>query len=381
MKIVLAPNAFKESLSASEIAQAMRAGIQAVDAGIECVTVPLADGGDGTTEALVSARQGELVEIPVHDPLMRPVRVQYGFIDNGSTAVIEMASASGLWRLKPHEKNPLKTTTFGTGEMIRDALERGVQHIVIGIGGSATTDAGIGMAAALGYQFLDDQGRELEPIGASMNSIAQIKTEKVHPRLRNVQIHIASDVKNPLLGREGAAPVYGPQKGADPVMVQVLEEGLANVAQRMKDDLGADVADIPGAGAAGGLGAGLVAFCGAELRSGFDLIADYAQLDQALAGADLLITGEGKIDEQTPFGKVPAGAAQRAKQQGVPAIALAGSIVGDLTALHELGLISVFTIMNGPISLEEAMKNTRDLMKRTTEQVIRLWIAKKQHIR
>jgi glycerate kinase len=286
-----------------------------------------------------------------------------------------------LWRLKPHEKNPLKTTTFGTGEMIRDALERGVQHIVIGIGGSATTDAGIGMAAALGYQFLDDQGRELEPIGASMNSIAQIKTEKVHPRLRNVQIHIASDVKNPLLGREGAAPVYGPQKGADPVMVQVLEEGLANVAQRMKDDLGADVADIPGAGAAGGLGAGLVAFCGAELRSGFDLIADYAQLDQALAGADLLITGEGKIDEQTPFGKVPAGAAQRAKQQGVPAIALAGSIVGDLTALHELGLISVFTIMNGPISLEEAMKNTRDLMKRTTEQVIRLWIAKKQHIR
>ncbi|MFB3786001.1 MAG: glycerate kinase [bacterium] len=373
MRLVIAPNAFKECLSAPEVAKAMAAGARKATPDLEIIEVPLADGGDGTTEALVSARQGRLVEITARDPLMRPVAARYGLIDEDRTAVIEMAAASGLWHLQEHEKNPMRTTTYGTGEMIRDALDRGVDTLIVGIGGSATTDAGLGMAAALGYRLLDRHGNEIEPVGGSMASLASIDSSQVHPRLRRVKMRVASDVNNPLLGPQGAAPVYGPQKGATPDMIRELEMGLANVARCWDKDFGVHIGNQPGGGAAGGLGAGLVAFCGAEIRSGLDLIADYAGLDEALRGASLALTGEGKIDASTRFGKVPAGVARRAEKQGVPVVALAGHLAGDVRSLLSDSLIALFSITPGPMALQEAMASTKENLERTAEQVVRLW--------
>lgn len=376
MKIIAAPNAFKECLSAPDVASAIAQGALNVLENFEVVCIPLADGGDGTTEALVAARDGSYVEIEVSDPLFRKVSARYGLIDGGQTAVMEMAAASGLWRLTKDEKNPMRTSTFGTGEMIRDALDRNVKTIIIGIGGSATTDAGIGMAQALGYELLDHENQPIQATGEGMIRLKKINSSRIHPRLKQIKLYVACDVNNPLLGAEGAAPVYGPQKGATPEMVKILEKGLANVADRWIQDLNVSVHEYPGSGAAGGLGAGLMAFCGAELRSGFDLIADYAQLDHALEGASLVITGEGKIDASTQFGKVPVGVARRAKQKNVPAIALAGCISGDVASLHEEGICALFSIVPGPQTLNEALDQAEMNIKRTTEQVIRLWRLK-----
>lgn len=376
MKIIAAPNAFKECLSAPDVASAIAQGALNIVNDLEVVCIPLADGGDGTTEALVAARDGSYMEIEVSDPLFRKVSAQYGLIDDGQTAVMEMAAASGLWRLAIEEKNPMRTSTFGTGEMIRDALDRNVETIIIGIGGSATTDAGIGMAQALGYELLDSENQPIEATGEGMNQLKKINSTHLHPRLKQVKIYVACDVNNPMLGPEGAAPVYGPQKGATPEVVKILEDGLANVADCWIRDLNVSVHEYPGSGAAGGLGAGLMAFCGAELRSGFDLIADYAQLDHALEGASLAITGEGKIDGSTQFGKVPVGVARRAKQMNVPAIALAGSISGEVASLYEEGICALFSIVPGPVTLDEALDQAELNIKRTTEQVIRLWLLK-----
>ncbi len=376
MRVVIAPNAFKECMSAPAVAHAMAEGARRASPTLEVIEVPLADGGDGTMEALVSARQGRLVEMTAHDPLMRPVPVRYGLIDRDKTAVIEMAVASGLWRLQEKEKNPLYTTTYGTGEMIRDALDRGVNTLIVGIGGSATTDAGIGMAAALGFRLRDRHGNEIKPVGGALASLASIDSSKVHPRLGQVKMRVASDVTNPLLGPYGAALVYGPQKGATPDMVVELEHGLAHAARCWESDLGVKIGDLPGGGAAGGLGAGLVAFCGAEIRSGFDLIADYAGLDDALRGASLVLTGEGKIDASTRFGKVPAGVARRAGALGVPVVALAGHLAGDVRSLLSDSLIAVFSITPGPMSLPEALDRARGNLEQTAEQVIRLWMRR-----
>lgn len=376
MKIILAPNTFKESLPAEQVCAAMERGIRAVTDQAQCISIPMADGGDGTAEALVAARQGTWVELTANDPLMRPVPVRYGLIDEGKTAVMEMAEVSGLRRLQEAEKNPQKTTTFGTGEIIRNALDRGVENIVIGIGGSATTDAGIGMAAALGYRFLDAMGKDVQPIGGEMNRIQRIDASRMHPRLNQVKIGVACDVTNPLLGPQGAAPVYGPQKGATPEMVKQLEAGLAQVAQCWRGDLGQDLEDMPGGGAAGGLGAGLAAFCGAELRSGFELVAEYAQLDRVLEGADLAFTGEGKIDGQTAFGKVPAGVGRHAQKLGIPVVALGGCIAPDAAALLDVGITALFSIVPSPMTLSESMSCTSELVERTTEQVMRLFLCK-----
>lgn len=373
MRIVIAPNAFKECLSAPKVAAAMADGVRRAWPEVEILQVPLADGGDGTVEALVSARQGRMVEMTANDPLMRPVKVRYGLFDRDTTAVIEMAAASGLWRLQDKEKNPLKTATYGTGEMIRDALNRGVRSIIVGIGGSATTDAGIGMAAALGYRFYDEYENELAPVGESMNRVARIDTSDVHEDLKKSKFFVASDVTNPLLGPQGAAPIYGPQKGATPEMVRKLEEGLAVMATRWQTDLGVTVGDLPGGGAAGGLGAGMVAFCKGEIRSGFDLIADYAHLDNALEGSSLVLTGEGKIDASTQFGKVPAGVLRRARQRGIPVIGLAGALSGECAKLTEQGMIALFSITPGPVALGEAIQNAESYLARTVEQIIRLW--------
>ncbi len=376
MRIVLAPNAYKECLAAPAVTESMAEGILRVAPEAQVIQVPLADGGDGTVDALVSARKGKYAKIPVHDPLMRTVSAQYGLIDDEQTAVIEMAAASGLWRLKENEKNPLKTTTFGTGEMIRDALDRQVSTIIIGIGGSATTDAGIGVAAALGYRLLDVDGKEIEPAGKDMVRLAHIDDTSVHPRLKDTEVLVACDVKNTLLGPEGAAPVYGPQKGATPEMVVQLEKGLETVAAQLETYQGESISEMPGGGAAGGLGAGLVGFCNAQLRSGFDLIADYAHLDEALSGADLVITGEGKIDASTRFGKVPAGVGKRAKKYSVPVVALAGGLFGEISSLYEEGINALFSIVPGPLMLTEAISRARELIANTAEQVIRLWLLK-----
>jgi len=376
MRIVLAPNAFKECLSAPAVARAMARGVERAAPEAETVLIPLADGGDGTVEALVSTRGGNFVEITASDPLMRPVHARYGLIDNGKTAVIEMASASGLWRLQDHEKNPLKTTTYGVGEMIRHALQSGVTTLIVGIGGSATTDGGIGMAAALGYRLSDAAGRELPPVGESLSSIVGIDRARVCSELTNAQVLVACDVTNPLVGPQGAAPVYGPQKGATPEMVEALDRGLENLSARWQETFGLDLREWPGGGAAGGLGAGLAAFCGAKISSGFDLIADYARLDDALREADLVLTGEGKIDASTGFGKVPAGVAQRAQRFGVPVVALAGGIMGDMTNLHAAGILALFSILRRPMSLSEAIASASELLSQTTEEVIRLWLVK-----
>jgi len=373
MRIVIAPNAFKECLSAPDVAEAIAQGVKCACTEAEIIKVPLADGGDGTAEALVAARGGRMVEMTASDPLMRPVDVQYGLFDDGKAAVIEMAIASGLWRLNEDEKNPLKTTTSGTGEMIRDALERGVRTMVVGIGGSATTDAGIGMANALGYKFLDANGNTLPPTGESMNAVTHIDSSNVHPAVSEATFLVASDVTNPLLGVEGAASVYGPQKGATPDMVETLEQGLSNIEKRWYEDMGVRIGDMPGGGAAGGLGAGLAAFCGAEIRSGFDLVADYAKLDEALDGASLVITGEGKIDASTQFGKVPAGVVKRAKMKCVPVIGLAGAVSSSSASLESQGMMAVFSIVPGPIDLQEAMNRAEEFLQQTTKQVINIW--------
>ncbi|MGC9326757.1 MAG: glycerate kinase [Candidatus Hinthialibacter sp.] len=373
MRIVIAPNSFKECMSAVGVAKAMASGASRACPDSEILTVPLADGGDGTAEAIVTARQGRMVQITANDPLMRPVKVQYGLFDGDQKAVIEMAAASGLWRLKEHEKNPLKTSTYGAGEMIRDALNRGVRSLIVGVGGSATTEAGMGMAAALGYRFLDEFGNELAPVGDSMNLVAQIDSTHVLDELHETEIFVASDVANPLLGPDGAAPVYAPQKGATPDMVALLEKGLARISSLWERDLNVSIGDQPGGGAAGGLGAGLMAFCGAQICSGFDLIADYAHLDDALEGASLVITGEGKIDSSTQFGKVPAGVVRRARAKGVPVVGVAGALAGERSLLNEQGMAAMFSIAPGPISLQDAIENAEDYLTQTTEQVVRLW--------
>ncbi|MDP8246388.1 MAG: glycerate kinase [Candidatus Hinthialibacter antarcticus] len=372
-RIVIAPNAFKESISAPAAAAAIAQGVLRVIPDAEVVCVPVADGGDGTAESVLAAREGKWREVKVHDPLMRPIQSRYGTIDDGRVAVIEMAEASGLRLLAPDERNPMKTSTFGAGELLRDALDRGCETIIMGIGGSATVDGGLGMASALGYGLLDSAGNPIEANGGGLQMLAHIVSQNVHPQLRKTKILIASDVTNPLVGPEGAAAVFGPQKGATPDMVDALDAGLVNAARCWRDAFGVDVAELPGAGAAGGLGAGLVAFCGAEIRSGFDLVADTVKLDDALQGAQLVITGEGKIDEQTQYGKAPAGVAARAKRFGVPAVGLAGSLSGDLSALYTNGMTALFSIVPGPMSLDDAMANAKTLLADASEQVVRLW--------
>ncbi|MBI1388656.1 MAG: glycerate kinase [bacterium] len=373
MKIVLAPNSFKESLSAPDAAAAMERGALRARPDARTVCVPVADGGDGTAEAIVAARDGEWVELRVQDALHRPVTAKYGLIDGGDTAVIEMARASGLWRLRTDERDPMRTSTIGTGEMMRDALDRGAKTLILGIGGSATVDGGLGMAAALGYRLLDEREGEIEPNGAGLARLRRIDSGGVHPRLRQVRVMVACDVENPLVGPQGAAAVFGPQKGATPAMVNELDAGLRNAAACWREAFGADLLNTPGGGAAGGLGAGLIAFCGAEIHGGFDLVADVAGLDEALRGADLVLTGEGRLDEQTQYGKAPAGVAKRAKRLGVAAVGLGGSVSGEMSALYELGMTAMFSIAPGPIDLNDAMTRAAELLEHTSEQVVRLW--------
>ncbi len=373
-KIVVAVDSFKGSLGSLEVADAVEAGIKAVHPRCEVVKVPVADGGEGTVQALVRATGGRTRTLTVNGPLMRPVEAAYGILGDGRTAVIEMAAASGLPLVPPGERNPMETTTFGTGELIADALRRGCRRFILGIGGSATNDAGAGMLQALGFRFLDAAGAELGRGGKILEAVARIDAAGANPLLREAEFRVACDVDNPFSGPRGAAHVYGPQKGAGPQMVAALDRGLARFAAVTKAHTGHDLDRTPGAGAAGGLGGGLLAFLGARLQPGIALVLETLRFEDLLAGADLVITGEGRMDAQTAMGKAPQGVAAAAARRGVPVIALAGG-VEDAAAINRIGIAGVFSIMPRPMSLQEAMapetaaQNIRELARQLFQTI------------
>ncbi len=375
MKIVIAPNALKGCLTAAEAAAALAHGVARVSPDIDIVQVPVADGGDGLADVLVNALQGVERTALVSGPLGDPVSATFCHVPARRLAAIEMATASGLALLGKDRLNPLLTTTLGTGELIKAALDLDIAHLIVGIGGSATNDGGIGMATALGARFLDGNGQPVEPVGGALGLIQHIDLSGLDARLAAVRIEVICDVDNPLLGERGAAHVYAPQKGATPEQVRMLDAGLANLAIIIDRDLGLNVRDLPGAGAAGGLGAGLKAFLNAELRRGVDLVLDLVKLDEQLRGADLVLTAEGQIDFQTAFSKAPAGVAERARAGNVPCIAIAGSVGRGLDALHELGINAVFSLCPGPVSLEQAMASGGDYLAAAAEQAVRAFLA------
>ena len=375
MSIVIAPDSFKGSLTSAQVAEAMAKGVTRVLPQADLTLVPLSDGGEGLVDSLVVASGGRLLEFAVTGPLGTPVTAKMGLMGDGQTAVIEMAQASGLILVPENERNPLVTTTYGTGELIKKALELGCNHLIIGIGGSATNDGGMGMAQALGFRFFDDQGEPLGPGGGELARLARIDASDKDPRLANVQIEVACDVNNPLTGPQGAAHIYGPQKGATPEMVEFLDAALARYDRILQSDLGQDVGKVPGAGAAGGLGAGLMALLEGRLVSGIELVLDVLDFDKKTKGSNLVLTGEGKFDAQSAFGKVPMGVAHRARALGVPVVVVAGSVLPSAEILHGEGVTAYFSILNQPMSLDDAMINGAQLIEHQVAEVVRLFSA------
>jgi glycerate kinase len=372
MNILIAPDSFKDCLTASEVAGALKKGIMEVLGDATVQMVPMADGGEGTVAAVIHATGGTRVTVKVRDPLMRPVESFYGITGDGRTAVIEMAAASGIELLQQGERDPWITSTYGTGQLIRDALDKGCQRIMIGIGGSATNDGGSGMAKALGVRFLNRNGTEIEEGGGALAELHSIDLKGLDPRVSQTEIVVACDVTNPLTGPEGASVVYGPQKGADPGMVARLDENLAHYARIVNNQIKRDISDIPGSGAAGGLGAGLLAFLDARLASGFEVVADTVLLAEKIAKADLVITGEGKMDHQTQFGKTPYGVAQMASKLGKPVIGVAGSLEEGAKVLYKHGFDLLLPIQEKPEELSLALKLAGDQLIRTGERIGRM---------
>jgi len=375
MRVVIAPDKFKGSLTALDAAAAMARGVATAwpDAAID--QVPMADGGEGTALALVAATRGQFLESRVTGPLGEPVLARFGLLGDGSTAAIEMAAASGLVLVPPGRRNPLIATTRGTGELLLAATAAGVRRVIVGIGGSATNDGGAGLGQALGFRLLDSHGRELKPGGGDLGRLARIDPSDRRPELDGVEIAVACDVTNPLCGPEGASAVYGPQKGASPEMVETLDRNLAHFAEIVARDLGVAIKDLPGSGAAGGLGGGLVAFAGGRLRRGVELVIDAVGLAERLKDADLCLTGEGAIDGQSAFGKTVVGVARLARSLQCPTLALAGRIdPGAETVLGE-GIDACFSICPGPMPLDEAIARAASLLERATEQAVRAFLA------
>ncbi|WP_211746633.1 glycerate kinase [Paenibacillus sp. Marseille-Q4541] len=369
---VLAPDSFKESMTAKEVCVAMEKGLRKAFPDANYLHVPMADGGEGTVQSLVDATGGKMIEKQVIGPLGNLVTARYGIMGDGTTAAIEMASASGIHYVTKETKNPLITTTYGTGELIRECLEQGIKKIIIGIGGSATNDGGTGMAEALGTKFLDSEGNTLPRGGGSLGQLHSIDVTELDPRLQQVEIIVACDVTNPLCGETGASHVFGPQKGATPEMVLELDTNLAHYAEVVKAQLNKDVRDIPGAGAAGGLGAGLLIFTKATLQRGIDIVIEYTGLREKLAGADYCFTGEGGIDFQTKFGKTPYGVAKAAKEKGVRVIGLAGYIGEGVEVLYEEGIDAIFGIVPGASEIDKLLAEGPRNVERTSENIGRL---------
>lgn len=372
MKIVLAPDSYKGSLTAKQACEAMEKGIRKVLPDAEIVKIPMADGGEGTVQSLVDATSGTFHTVEVTGPLGQRVQASYGVLGDKETAVLEMAEASGLYLIPAEKRNPLLSTTYGTGELIKSALDEGCRKFIIGIGGSATNDGGMGMAQALGVKFLDKKGNSLPFGGGSLGDLSEINMDDMDPRIQESQFFIACDVDNPLCGPQGASFIFGPQKGATPGMAQQLDDGLAHFAEIIARDLGKFVADLPGAGAAGGLGAGLVAFLDANLKRGIEIVTETVKLREQLQGVDLLFTGEGQCDGQTVRGKTPFGVAKIANQAGVPVVFIVGRIGAGSEILYEYGIKSIFSMVDGPMTVEEAMGQAYDLLTKSAERIMRI---------
>jgi glycerate 2-kinase len=373
MKFVLAPDSFKESMTAQEAADAMERGIKKVMPDAECIKVPMADGGEGTVQSLVDATGGELIGVEVTGPDGKKVKAMFGLLGDGKTAVIEMASASGIHLIKKEERNPLYTTTYGTGELIKAALDKGVDRIFIGIGGSATNDGGAGMIQALGARLLDQSGKELAFGGGALDKLSKIDLSALDERVKKVVIEVACDVTNPLTGEKGASHIFGPQKGATAETVKILDSNLVHYANIVKEQLGKDIASTPGAGAAGGLGFGLMAFLNAELKRGVELVIEYTGLEEKMKGADYVFTGEGSVDSQTVFGKTPYGVAKTAQKLDIPVIAFAGRIGEGVEVLYDHGINSIVGILPGAVPIETALKEGIKNLERASENIARIF--------
>ncbi len=369
MKILICPNSFKESLSAIEVCDCVERGLKKADSKFKIEKIPLADGGEGTVNALVLATNGRSLKCKVRDSLGRTIWARYGILGDGRTAIVEMAAASGLALVPMDKRNPLVTTTYGTGEIIGNALNRGCGKIIVGIGGSATVDGGAGMAQALGVRLLDGKGRDIGFGGGEIEKVEKIDLKFMDKRIAETEFIIASDVRNPLSGPRGAARVYGPQKGATPEMVERLERGLSSFARVIRKELSISVENLPGSGAAGGLGAGLYAFLGAKMESGVELVMRIAGLEHRIKTADLVITGEGRLDRQTLYGKAVMGVVKMARKYRVPVICIAGSIMPEAKDLYRLGVKGLFSITTMPMSLEEAMGKSRSLLVNASENL------------
>lgn len=376
MKIALAPDSWKDCLPAHRVAESMREGIVASGIDAEIVLKPMADGGEGTVEAMVRATNGRFIVREVRGPFGSPISARFGILGDGKTAVVEMAAAAGLELVAKPDRNPLKTTTFGVGELLLAAAEQGVSRIVLGIGGSATNDGGAGMLVALGFKLLDANRNEIDPTGGGLADLVRIDSAERSTLLDGIAIDVACDVTNPLCGPSGASAVFGPQKGADADMVSVLDANLANFARIVERDLGRRIADVPGSGAAGGLGGGLLAGTNATLKRGVELVAEAVGLSAALHGADLCLTGEGSFDSQSAFGKTAVGVARICKAAGVPCVVIAGAVEPGTSAVHTEGVTAYFSAMKKTASLDEAVRNAPTWIADTAEQVVRLFGSK-----
>jgi glycerate kinase len=372
MNIVVAPDSFKESLSAKAVACNIATAITKIMPDANILQVPISDGGEGLLEALVTPSEGKLISLNVKDPLLRNIQANYGILGNGTTAVVEMATASGLELLKESERNPLITSTYGTGQLIRDALNKGCTKIIIGLGGSATNDGGMGMIKALGGKFLNKKGESIDEGGGVLDSLNQIDITELDKRLLKCEIIGACDVSNPLTGKHGASFVYGGQKGGNTLELKQLDKNLFHYASIIKSDLRKDVKAVEGTGAAGGMGIALLAFFDAKLMRGIDLIIDALQLEAYIKNADLVVTGEGKIDRQTLYGKTITGVAKIAQKHGIPVIAIAGKIGNDIDEIYKLGVTSIFSIVDQPMDLQESMSKVDYLIQSCVMNIFRI---------
>ena len=369
MKIVIAPDSYKESLSALDVACAIEDGFREIFPDAQYVKLPVADGGEGTVEAMVAATQGRVVDVEVTGPLGSPVRGFYGISGDNRCAFIEMAAASGLALVPPEKRNPLITTSRGTGELILQALDSGASNIIIGIGGSATNDGGAGMVQALGAKLCDANGTEIGYGGGSLNTLNTIDVSGLDPRIKHCAIRVACDVTNPLVGEQGASRIFGPQKGATEPLILELDRNLAHYADIIKKSLGVDVKNVPGAGAAGGMGAALMAFLGAELKSGIEIVTQALNLEEHIHDCTLVVTGEGRIDSQSIHGKVPVGVANVAKKYHKPVIGIAGSLTRDVGVVHQYGIDAVFSVLTSIGTLEEAFRGAFDNIYRASRNI------------
>ncbi len=373
MKVIIAPDSFKGSASAIEVAKNIQEGVLSVDNTAETIIMPVADGGEGTIEAIASCVKTDIHEVTVCGPMGEETKAFFATVDGGKTAIVEMAQASGLPMVPQEQRNPLVATTYGTGELMKAALDFGCEKMIIGIGGSATNDGGAGALMALGAVFKDAEGNELRLGGGALSELAEIDLNEFDKRIFDIDMVVACDVTNPLTGSNGASAVYGPQKGATPEMVKELDAALMNFAQVSKKQLDKDFASCPGAGAAGGLGFALLAFCKAKFAAGIDIVLDVCGFEKELQDADLVITGEGRIDGQSVQGKVLYGIGMRAKEKNVPVIAIGGGVREDSEALLDCGISAMFSIANGPMTLEYAMQNGTMLIKQVTKNVMRVF--------